>query len=63
MTKELKKAIKRICEDYDFEDYKEIKEYARDMYGDRIDDYWYENINDEESCYKELERAVSLQGI
>lgn len=60
MTKELKKAIKRICEDYSFEDYKEIKEYARDIYGDKIDNYWYENINDEESCYKELERVVSL---
>lgn len=59
MTKEQKKAIKRICEDYDFENLKELREYLRDTYGDTLDEYWF-NGNTEEECYAELEKVVSF---
>ena len=37
MTKEQRKAIKRICADNDFEDLKELREWFKDFYGDNID--------------------------
>ena len=41
MTKEQRKAIKRICADYDFEDLKELREWFKDFYGDNLDlDLW-----------------------
>ncbi len=59
MTKEQRKAIKRICEDYDFEDTKELKEWLKDNYGDTLDKDWF--IGDsEEDCYAELKSVVSL---
>ena len=58
MTKEAKRAVKRFCEDYDFENLKEIKEYAKDMTGDIIDEFWFSDLNDEERCYKDLEELI-----
>lgn len=59
MTKEQKKAIKRICADYDFEDAKELKEWLKENYGDTLDEYWFSG-NTEEDCYTELERVVKI---
>lgn len=56
-TKEQKQAIKRICQDYDFENVKELKEYLRDSYGDILDYYWFRETSIE-GCYKELEKVV-----
>ena len=58
MTKEIKKAVKRFCEDYDFENLKEIKEYAKDMSGDIIDEYWFADAKNEERCYNELTTLI-----
>ena len=58
MTKEIKKAIKKFCVDYDFENLKEIKEYAKDMSGDIIDEFWFTVCNDESQCYKDLESLI-----
>lgn len=57
MTREQKKAIKRICEEYDFEDAKELRAWMKDMYGDTLDEYWFEGSTEEE-CYAELDRVV-----
>ena len=54
MTKEAKRAIKRFCEDYGFDNLKELKEYAKDSYGDILDEHWFRDLNDEECCYNEL---------
>ena len=59
MTKEMKKAIKRICEDYDFEDAKELKVWMKENYGDTLDEDWFTGSTEEE-CYAELERLVDL---
>jgi hypothetical protein len=59
MTKVQKKAIKRICADYDFENTKELKEYLKDSFGDTLDEYWF-NGSTEEECYAELERVVRI---
>jgi len=53
-----KKAIKRICKDYDFEDYKELKQYLKEDYGDTLDQYWFDG-QDEETCYQELNKLLS----
>lgn len=56
MTKEQRKAIKRICEDYDFEDIKELREYMRDNYGDSLDlDLWDKT---EDGLYNEIARFI-----
>lgn len=56
MTKEQKKAIKRICEDYDFDDLKELREYMRDQYGDPLDlDLWDKT---EDGLYSEIEKLI-----
>lgn len=59
MTKEQKKAIKRICEEYDFEDVKELRSWMRDSYGDTLDADWFEGTTEDE-CYAELERVVGF---
>lgn len=56
-TKEQKQAIKRICQDYDFENVKELKEYLKDRYDDKLDYYWFRETT-EEGCYNELEKVV-----
>lgn len=56
-SKEQKRAIKRICEDYDFEDLKELKEYLKDEYGDDFDADWFTGQTEEE-CYEELRKVV-----
>ena len=56
MTKEQRKAIKRICEDYDFEDIKELREYMRDNYGDSLDlDLWDKTEN---GLYDEIAKFI-----
>lgn len=54
-----KRAIKRICEDYDFFDAVEIRQFLRDEYGDCFDGNWFTS-NNEQECYNELAKAVSL---
>ena len=58
-TASQKRAIKRVCEDYDFDDTKEIREFLREQYGDCFDANWFTGDN-EEFCYAELSKAVSL---
>lgn len=56
MTKGQRKAIKRICEDYDFENIKELREYMRDNYGDSLDlDLWDKT---EDGLYNEIARFI-----
>ena len=56
MTKEQRKAIKRICEDFDFDDLKELREYMRDQYGDPLDlDLWDKT---EDGLYSEIEKLI-----
>ena len=54
MTKEEKRTIKRICKDYSFENYGELKRTFKFMYGDTVDEYWFTNPNDE------LDRLLTL---
>ena len=56
MTREQRKAIKRICEDYDFDDLKELREYMRDQYGDPLDlELWDKT---EDGLYNEIEKLI-----
>lgn len=56
MTKEQRKAIKRICEDYDFEDLKELRAYMRDKYDDPLDlDLWDKT---EDGLYDEISKFI-----
>lgn len=56
-TFEQKKAIKRICTDYDFESAKEIKHYLRDEYGDDFCPEWFSGKTEQE-CYNELKQVI-----
>lgn len=60
MTKAIRNAFKRFALEYDFESFKEFKEYAKDMTGDVVDKYWFTNPDDEEMCYKDLEQFMNL---
>ena len=56
MTKEQRKAIKRICADYDFEDLKELREWFKDYYGDNLDlDLWDKT---EDGLYDEISKMI-----
>ena len=56
MTKGQRKAIKRICKDFDFENLKELRRYMRDNYDDPLDlDLWSKT---EAGLYNELERLI-----
>lgn len=56
MTKEQRKAIKRICADYDFEDLKELREWFKDFYGDNLDlDLWDKT---EDGLYNEITKMI-----
>ena len=56
MTKEQRKAIKRICADYDFEDIKELREWFKDFYGDNLDlDLWDKT---EDGLYEEISKMI-----
>nr|DAR33572.1 MAG TPA: hypothetical protein [Caudoviricetes sp.] len=56
MTKEQRKAIKRICADYDFEDIKELREWFKDFYGDNLDlDLWDKT---EDGLYDEISKMI-----
>lgn len=56
MTKEQRKAIKRICADYDFEDIKELREWFKDFYGDNLDlDLWDKT---EDGLYDEIAKMI-----
>ena len=57
MTKEQRKAIKRICADYDFEDLKELREWFKDFYGDNLDlDLWDKT---EDGLYDEISKMLN----
>ena len=54
MTQEQKRAIKRICKDYDFENIKELRAYFIDCFDDPLDlDLWAKDKNGlyNEICY------------
>ena len=52
MTQGQKKAIKRICNDYDFENIKELRAYFIDCFDDPLDlDLW---AKDENGLYNEI---------
>lgn len=56
MTKGQRKAIKRICEDYDFESIKELRQYMKLNYDDTLDlDLWDKT---EEGLYDEISRLI-----
>lgn len=56
MTKEQRKAIKRICADYDFEDLNELREWFKDFYGDNLDlDLWDKT---EDGLYDEITKMI-----
>ena len=56
MTKEQRKAIKRICADYDFEDLKELREWFKDFYADNLDlDLWDKT---EDGLYEEISKMI-----
>lgn len=56
MTKEQRKAIKRICAEYDFEDLKELREWFKDFYGDNLDlDLWDKT---EDGLYDEISKMI-----
>ena len=56
MAKEQRKAIKRICADYDFEDLKELREWFKDFYGDNLDlDLWDKT---EDGLYNEITKMI-----
>ena len=56
MTKEQRKAIKRICADYDFEDLKELREWFKEFYGDNLDlDLWDKT---EDGLYDEISKMI-----
>lgn len=58
MTKEQKRAIIRICNDYDFEDLKELREYMRGNYGDNLDlDLWDKT---EDGLYNEIAKLITV---
>ena len=58
MTREQRKAIKRICADFGFDDYKELKEYFKDFFGDPLDlDLWDKT---EDGLYNELTNAAII---
>ena len=47
MTQEQKRAIKRICKDYDFENIKDLRAYFVDRFGDALDlDLWAKDENE-----------------
>jgi hypothetical protein len=57
LTNGQKQAIKKICNDFDFENYKELKAYLKDMWGDILDYYWFSSETFENS-YRELEQLL-----
>ena len=59
MTIEQRKAIKRICEDYDFENAKELKSWMKENDCGILDEYWF-NGSTEEECYTELKVLVDI---
>lgn len=49
-------AIKRICADFGFDDYKELKEYFKDFFSDPLDlDLWDKT---EDGLYNELAKFL-----
>ncbi len=56
MTREQRKAIKRICEDHDFEDLKELRNYMKSNYDDPLElDLWDKT---EEGLYNEISSLI-----
>ena len=59
MIQEQKRAIKRICKDYDFENIKELRAYFVDRFGDALDlDLW---AKDENGLYNEICYYLNLK--
>ena len=59
MTQEQKRAIKRICKDYDFENIKDLRAYFVDRFGDALDlDMW---AKDENGLYNEICYYLNLK--
>ncbi len=58
MTKEQKKAIKRICNEYDFQNLKELRQYIKDVFDDPFDlDLWSKT---EEGLYSEVIKLFEM---
>ena len=56
MTKAQRNAIKRICNDYDFDDLHELRNYMKDHYDDPLDlDLWDKT---EEGLYNEISQFI-----
>lgn len=59
MTAGQKKAVKRICIEYDFENLKELRQYIKDCYDDPFDlDLWSET---EAGLYEEVTNLFDLK--
>lgn len=60
MTKEQRSAIKRICEDYGFENIKELRQYMKFNFDDPLDlDLWDKT---EDGLYNEISRLIEMEG-
>lgn len=57
LTKNQKKAIKMICDDYGFDNPQELINDIRQNYGETINRYWFKN-NTVSDCYEELEQVM-----
>ena len=58
MTAGQKKAIKRICIEYDFENLKELRQYIKDVFDDPFDlDVWSES---EAGLYEEVTKMFKM---
>lgn len=58
MTKEQRKAIKRICNEYDFNNLQELRRHMKDNYDDPLDlDLWDKT---EDGLYDELSKYVAM---
>lgn len=56
-TKEQKRAIDRICREYDFEDVRELRFFMREKYGDEFEEINFSSDR-EKDCYEELAESV-----
>lgn len=61
MTKAVKNAFKKFASEYDFESFKEFKDYAKDMTGDDVNKYWFTDVNDEKACYNDFVNFMNLK--
>lgn len=58
MTDGQKKAIKRICKEFDFDNYKELKGYYKERFDETLDlDVW---AKDEETFYADMVKMLMM---